>query len=82
LKGENLMIDAEDPVIEFTAEDRCDRCGAQAYMLAQHEDFGELMFCAHHRREHVQTLFDEGWKIVDDYEGLERLAPNLYHSPV
>lgn len=36
----------------MTAVDRCDRCGAQAYMLATMPNGGELLFCAHHAREH------------------------------
>lgn len=31
----------------LTAGDRCDACGAQAYVAAT-GDSGELMFCAHH----------------------------------
>lgn len=72
-----MMIAEEAPLIEFNAHDRCDRCGAQAYTLASHEDFGELMFCLHHRKRHSDSLLDEGWTIVDDYEALSRLAPNM-----
>lgn len=69
------MVDDELPLIEFTADDRCDRCGAQAYTLARHEDFGELMFCLHHRKETVDTLMDTGWLVIDDYEAIERIVP-------
>lgn len=72
-----MMVDNELPLIEFTAGDRCDRCGAQAYTLARHDEFGELLFCLHHRREHVNALLDEGWEIVDDYEAMSRLADNF-----
>jgi hypothetical protein len=35
----------------LTALDRCDRCGAQAYVRAILEATGgELLFCAHHAR--------------------------------
>jgi hypothetical protein len=34
----------------LTAVDRCDRCGAQAYVRVVLETSGELMFCAHHAR--------------------------------
>ena len=39
----------------LTALDRCDRCGAQAYVVTTHEA-GELMFCAHHFAEHEKFL--------------------------
>ncbi len=40
----------------MTSADRCDRCGAQAYIRATLASGGELLFCAHHGREHAQRL--------------------------
>ena len=40
----------------LTAADRCDRCGAQAYVRARLHSGGELLFCAHHGREHLPKL--------------------------
>lgn len=75
------MVDEDFPVIQFTAESRCDRCGAQAYTLATHEEFTELMFCLHHRKEHFDSLLDKGWTVIDDNEAIERLVP-AYPTPV
>lgn len=41
---------------ELTAADRCDRCGAQAFVRARLGDGLELHFCAHHGREHIGKL--------------------------
>lgn len=41
---------------ELTAADRCDRCGAQAYIRARLASGGELLFCAHHGRQHMDSL--------------------------
>ncbi len=41
---------------ELTAHDRCDRCGAQAYIRARLNGGGELLFCAHHGRQHLSKL--------------------------
>lgn len=42
---------------ELTALDRCDRCGAQAYVRVVLESSGgELLFCAHHARQHEPQL--------------------------
>ena len=41
---------------QFTALDRCDRCGAQAYVRVELTNGGELLFCAHHAREHAEKL--------------------------
>ncbi|MDO5634446.1 MAG: hypothetical protein Q4G34_06205 [Micrococcus sp.] len=35
---------------DLKTTDRCDRCGAQAYVRAQLASGGELLFCAHHAR--------------------------------
>jgi hypothetical protein len=64
-------------VIVFTAADRCDRCGAQAYFLAQRDDVAaDLLFCGHHGSEHTETLLIEGWTVISDHAGLEQLADN------
>jgi hypothetical protein len=44
------------PSPQFTALDRCDRCGAQAYVRVELTSGGELLFCAHHAREHAEKL--------------------------
>ncbi len=33
---------------QLDATDRCDSCGAQAYVRVVLESGGELLFCAHH----------------------------------
>lgn len=40
----------------LTASDRCDRCGAQAYLRVHLSGGSELLFCAHHAREHGDKL--------------------------
>lgn len=44
-------------VLEYrlTAVDRCDSCGAQAYIAAE-VNGSELLFCAHHGRKYEQKL--------------------------
>ena len=48
------------------AADRCDRCGAQAYVRALLPDGGELLFCAHHGRQHADALKSKGAAILDE----------------
>jgi hypothetical protein len=38
------------------AADRCDRCGAQAYIRAVLAGGSDLLFCAHHGRRHEPKL--------------------------
>lgn len=47
------------------ATDRCDRCGAQAYVLWC-KGPGELLMCAHHANEHELTLVTSGWELAID----------------
>ncbi|GGP85499.1 DUF7455 domain-containing protein [Streptosporangium sandarakinum] len=54
------------PTKQLTAADRCDRCGAQAYIRATLPAGGELLFCAHHGRQHVAVLRDKGADIQDE----------------
>lgn len=55
---------------ELTAADRCDRCGAQAYIRARLISGGELLFCAHHGRQHLPALQD---KTIDIHDESDRL---------
>ncbi|GAA1276275.1 hypothetical protein GCM10009677_32420 [Sphaerisporangium rubeum] len=60
------MTGALAPTKPLTAVDRCDRCGAQAYIRASLPVGGELLFCAHHGRRHVAALRDKGAEIQDE----------------
>jgi hypothetical protein len=50
----------------LSAEDRCDRCGAQAYLRVELHTGGELLFCAHHAREHGDKLRQVAVNFVDE----------------
>ena len=50
----------------LSAADRCDRCGAQAYLRVELEAGGELLFCALHAREHGDKLKEIAVTIVDE----------------
>jgi hypothetical protein len=53
---------------EFSFHDRCDRCGFQAYIVAQRrkrKKDQELVFCGHHGREYLPILAAGKWKIID-----------------
>lgn len=54
------------PSPQFTALDRCDRCGAQAYVRVELARGGELLFCAHHSREHAEKLQQVAAAIQDE----------------
>lgn len=56
----------------LTAEDRCDGCGAQAYVRTTHDHDGkstDLLWCSHHWRNHGDKLsqsvvLDERFKLA------------------
>jgi hypothetical protein len=54
----------------LTAADRCDRCGAQAYLRVELQSGGELLFCAHHAREHGDKLKEIAATVVDETDKL------------
>ncbi|UQX86711.1 hypothetical protein M6D93_10345 [Jatrophihabitans telluris] len=59
----------------LTAVDRCDRCGAQAYVRVTLPAGGELLFCAHHGREYTPKLRELDADIVDEYSKLDDQQP-------
>ena len=63
-----LDRDVSTTVIEheqLTAEDRCDACGAQAYVRVELAT-GELYFCGHHAAQHLEALKDRATSIIDE----------------
>lgn len=60
------MTTAIAPGAALTAADRCDRCGAQAYLRVELSSGGELLFCAHHAREHEDKLREIAASIQDE----------------
>jgi len=71
-KGMTDVTTALAPTL--TAADRCDRCGAQAYVRVCLISGGELLFCAHHGREHLPKLHDLATEIQDETERLQATA--------
>jgi hypothetical protein len=53
----------------LTAADRCDRCGAQAYVRVRLIT-GELHFCAHHAKQFEPSLKRVAVEIVDETDRL------------
>jgi hypothetical protein len=49
--------------------DRCDRCGAAAYVLAVLTT-GDLAFCAHHGRRYAAPLAATALLVIDESEQL------------
>ena len=50
----------------MNAADRCDRCGAQAFVRVTLVSGFELLFCAHHGKEHADKLRQVALKIHDE----------------
>lgn len=57
--------------VALTAADRCDRCGARAYVRVVLPGGGELLFCAHHGRAHESALRARDADIQDETHTLQ-----------
>jgi hypothetical protein len=67
----------------LTAADRCDRCGAQAYLRVELASGLELLFCAHHAREHGEKLREVAVTVIDESHKLgdvPAIAPETEQS--
>jgi len=53
---------------ELSAIDRCDRCGAQAFVATHLPTSHRLLFCGHHFARHESVLLSQGWVIQDERE--------------
>ena len=54
----------------LTAADRCDRCGAQAYIRVVLNGGTDLLFCAHHGRQYELKLREIASEFHDETERL------------
>lgn len=59
----------------LTAIDRCDGCGAQAYVRVTMPTGSELLFCAHHGREYAPKLRALDAVILDESGRLDETEP-------
>jgi len=72
------MTGAMAPLKTLTVLDLCDRCGAQAYVRVVLSAGGELLFCAHHGRQHSEALARIATEIQDESD---RLDPGKAEAP-
>jgi hypothetical protein len=73
-RREGDVTTALAPHPPLTASDRCDRCGAQAYIRVVLASGGELLFCAHHGRAHEAKLREIAAGIQDQTDKLTGVA--------
>lgn len=59
-------VSAPSVLAPLLVADRCDSCGAQAFMRVRLRSGGELLFCGHHGRENAPALVAAGAQMRDD----------------
>lgn len=64
----NATVTPSAPTL--TAADRCDRCGAQAFVRVVLAS-GDLLFCAHHAKAYEATLKEKAVDWVDETASLQ-----------
>jgi hypothetical protein len=62
----------------LTTLDRCDRCGAQAYLRIELVGGSELLFCAHHSREHEHQIRSIAVSVHDETTELGPRPPTVH----
>ncbi|WP_026372549.1 DUF7455 domain-containing protein [Agrococcus lahaulensis] len=53
---QTATLETDEANAPLSALDRCDSCGAQAYVRATMESGGTLLFCAHHAAKHREAM--------------------------
>lgn len=68
-------VDAEvsgvDEPLDLRASDRCDRCGAQAFVITMHGET-PMLWCAHHYRKNEEKLGP--LKVLDHTDRINKAA--------
>ena len=66
-------------MLDLTAQDRCDRCGARANHVAKKIGVPtELLFCNHHIHENEDALLEQDWIIYSDTSPIEPVPVAAY----
>jgi hypothetical protein len=63
----NQALQTRTPLL---ADDRCDRCGAQAYVRVMLASGNELLFCGHHARAYEDRLREIAVDFQDETDRL------------
>ena len=67
---EELVEDKQEE-IELTAKDRCDSCGAQAFVYVKGLS-GELYFCGHHYAKNEEKLKSLSFTTIDKRDTINK----------
>jgi hypothetical protein len=59
------MMVKQDQEYILNATDRCDSCGAQAYVIVKGVN-GQLFFCGHHYVKNEEALNKFAYEIIDE----------------
>lgn len=63
--ADDLIVVAPKAFETLTVNDRCDRCGAQAW-TAWGSGARAVLFCIHHTRDHEPALIEQGFELLVD----------------
>ena len=63
------MLTEEAKVSVLKLSDRCDSCGAQAFVWVNGVN-GDLLFCGHHFNKHEDKLRKYAFEIIDERDNI------------
>jgi hypothetical protein len=65
------LVEDQQEEIELTAKDRCDSCGAQAFVYVKGLS-GELYFCGHHYTKNEEKLKSWSFTTIDKRDTINK----------
>jgi hypothetical protein len=68
--GNKITVSSDQEFTLLEPQDRCDSCGAQAYVLVIFPDDKALTFCGHHWKKHSAKLIELAVDVVDETDKL------------
>jgi hypothetical protein len=70
-------VEAAPALPDLTSWDRCDRCGAQAYVRVLLFSLNDLLFCGHHSSQHQAALDIHVLRLKDQRSALDTIPPEV-----
>lgn len=75
-----MVIESTTRVVAVTTAERCDRCGARAFVrttFAAGEDLHELLWCGHHFAAFESKIREQALLVQDERDAIDTPVPPL-----
>ncbi|MDP9239231.1 MAG: hypothetical protein M3O55_01115 [Actinomycetota bacterium] len=75
-----MVIESSRTAVAITTAERCDRCGARAFVrttFAAGDELHDLLWCGHHFAAHEARIREQAVFVQDERDSIDEPIPSL-----